>query len=99
MRLLLHREAGSVLADAFELYANAYERSLLLHDFYGKEATLFSPALVKLSNGGVLGEDEKQILKKGLAGILEGADLERRKRVLTAVKEKLDLMWVQVRIL
>ena len=42
MRLLLHREASSVLADAFELYANAYERSILLKDLYGKEAQLFT---------------------------------------------------------
>ncbi|KAJ7713153.1 armadillo-type protein [Mycena metata] len=33
-RLLLHREASSVLADTFELYTNAYERTLLLRDFY-----------------------------------------------------------------
>ena len=45
MRLLLHREASSVLADAFELYANAYERSILLKDFYGKEAALFTVTL------------------------------------------------------
>ncbi|KAF6752057.1 armadillo-type protein [Ephemerocybe angulata] len=67
MKLLLHREATAVLADAFELYANAYERSILLREFYGKEATLFT----------------------GLAGFLEGVDVERRRRVLVALKENL----------
>ena len=51
---MLHREASSVLADAFELYANAYERSLLLKDFYGKEATLGSVTV---------GSDEDKIQK------------------------------------
>ena len=40
-RLLLHREASSVIADTFEMYANAYERALLLHNLYGKEVALF----------------------------------------------------------
>ena len=84
LRLLLHREATSVLADAFELYANAYERSLLVKDFYGKEATL-----VSLTAGS---EEEKERSKKGIKGLLEGADKERRKRVMTAVKENLVTM-------
>ena len=84
MRLLLHREATSVLADAFELYANAYERSLLLKDFYGKEATL-----VSLTAGS---DQEKELSKKGMKGLLEGADKERRKRVMGAVKENLEAM-------
>ena len=42
LRLILHREASSVLADVFELWGNAYERSILLQDFYGKEASLFT---------------------------------------------------------
>lgn len=77
MRLLLHREATSVLADAFELYANAYERSLLLREFYGKEATLFT------------GSEDKEKAKRGLAGFLEGVDVERRRRVLAALKDNL----------
>ncbi|THH01960.1 hypothetical protein EW026_g824 [Hermanssonia centrifuga] len=81
LRLLLHREASSVLADAFELYANAYERSLLLRDFYGKEASLFS-----LTAGS---EDEKERSKKGMKGLIEGADKERKKRVMNAVKDNL----------
>ncbi|KAJ3551893.1 hypothetical protein NM688_g4447 [Phlebia brevispora] len=81
LRLLLHREATSVLADAFELYANAYERSLLLRDFYGKEATLFS-----LTAGSV---EEKDRSKKGLKGLLEGADQERRRRLMKALKENI----------
>ena len=81
LRLLLHREASSVLADAFELYANAYERALLLRDFYGKEATLFT-----VTAGS---EADKERVKKGLRGILEGADPERRKRIMNAVKDNL----------
>ena len=84
MRLLLHREASSVLADAFELYANAYERSILLKDFYGKEAALFTVTLGS--------DEEKEKSKKGLKGVLEGTDKERRKRILNAVKENLTTM-------
>lgn len=86
LRLLLHREASSVLADAFELYTNAYERSILLRDFYGKEASL---AGVSVTAGSA---EEKERAKKGLKGVLEGLEGERRKRVLTAVKENLMTM-------
>ncbi|KAL4080018.1 armadillo-type protein [Scleroderma yunnanense] len=81
LRLLLHREASGVLADAFELYANAYERSILLRDFYGKEVALFS------ADQGTEAEREKA--KKGLRGILEGMEGDRRNRTLNAVKENL----------
>ncbi|KAJ7158057.1 armadillo-type protein [Mycena filopes] len=81
LRLLLHREASSVLADAFELYTNAYERTLLVRDFYGKETALFT-----VTSGT---DADKESARKGLAGVLEGADPERRKRVLTAMKEAL----------
>ncbi|RXW23535.1 hypothetical protein EST38_g2307 [Candolleomyces aberdarensis] len=81
LRLLLHREATSVLADTFELYANAYERSILLREFYGKEATLFT-----LTTGS---SEEKEKAKKGLAGIIEGVDVERKRRVLSSLKENL----------
>ncbi|KAK7689468.1 hypothetical protein QCA50_007260 [Cerrena zonata] len=80
-RLLLHREASGVLADSFELYANAYERSMLLRDFYGKEASLFT-----VTAGS---DEEKEQSKKGLKGILEGVDKERRNRVLRAVSESM----------
>lgn len=86
LRLLLHREASSVLADAFELYANAYERSLLLRDFYGKEATLFT-----VTEGS---ETDKERAKKGLRGVLEGTDPERRRRIMNAVKDNLMSMYV-----
>jgi pumilio family protein 6 len=82
IRLLLHREASSVLADSFELYANAYERSLLLRDFYGKEASLFT-----VTKGS---EADKERTKRGLQGVLEGVDDERRKRIMNAVKECLN---------
>lgn len=88
LRLLLHREASSVLADAFELYANAYERTILLRDFYGKETALFS---VSFTSGS---EVEKDRAKRGLRGVLEGEGMEgeRRKRVLAAVRENLVMM-------
>ncbi|EMD36246.1 hypothetical protein CERSUDRAFT_115203 [Gelatoporia subvermispora B] len=83
MRLLLHREASGVLADAFELYANAYERALLLRDFYGKEASLFSVTVTAGS------EEERERTKRGLRGVLEGLEGERKKRLMTAIKENL----------
>jgi pumilio family protein 6 len=80
-RLLLHREASGVLADAFELYANAAERGVLLRDFYGPEARLGS------FTAGSKEDNEKT--RKGLPGLLESTDTERRKRILTAVKDGL----------
>jgi len=84
IRLLLHREASGVLADAFELHANAYERSILLREFYGKEAALFT-----VTRGS---EQDKEAAKQGLNGVLEGADAERRRRILVAVQENLTTM-------
>jgi pumilio homology domain family member 6 len=84
LRLVLHREASSVLADAFELWGNAYERALLLQDFYGKEAKLFT-----VTQGS---EQEKEKVKKGLKGLLEGTESERRKRILSTVRENLTTM-------
>ncbi|KAG7090982.1 hypothetical protein E1B28_010049 [Marasmius oreades] len=81
LKLLLHGEASSVLADAFELYANAYERSILLREFYGKETALFTSTNMT--------EAEKEKAKKGLVGVLEGADKERRRRTLASLKEAL----------
>lgn len=86
LRLLLHREASNVLADAFELHANAYERALLLRDFYGKEASLFSVTVTAGS------EEERERTKRGLKGVLEGLEGERKKRILNAVKENLVTM-------
>ncbi|KAF9268733.1 puf family RNA-binding protein [Marasmius fiardii PR-910] len=82
LKLLLHREASSVLADAFELYANAYERSILLREFYGKETALFTSSNMP--------DAEKEKAKKGLKGVLEGADDARVKRTLAALKENLE---------
>lgn len=83
-RLLLHREAAGILADAFELHANAAERGILLRDFYGPEARLasFTPG----------SKEDTEQARKGLAGLLEGADPERRKRILGAVKSHLTSM-------
>jgi pumilio family protein 6 len=88
LRLLLHREASSVLADAFELYANAYERTILLRDFYGKETALFS-----ITTGS---DEDKERAKRGLRGVLEGLEGERRKRVMGSVRENLVMMFVQI---
>jgi pumilio homology domain family member 6 len=88
LRLLLHREASSVIADAFELYANAYERFILVRDFYGKETMLFSDALGS--------EQDKERAKAGLKGVLEGVSEERRRRVLNATKENIVTMYVCV---
>ena len=84
LRLLLHREASSVLADAFELYANAYERTILLRHFYGKETALFS-----VTTGS---DEDKERAKRGLRGVLEGLEGERRQRVMNAVRENLVAM-------
>ena len=91
VRLLLHRESSGVIADAYELYANAFERAILLFDFYGKEVALFTPAL---SKGVDTGDKEREELKKGLNGVLDTADMEKRKRILASVKENLDLVCV-----
>lgn len=81
MRLLLHREASPVVADAYELYSNATERDLLLRDFYGKEVALFDTRNTTSTDG-----DTK---KRGLQAVLDGADLEQKKRILMALKDNL----------
>lgn len=85
MRLLLHREASNVISEAFELYANAYERSILVRDFYGKETALFTTAEKS--------EEGRERARKGLKGVLEGVSEERRRRVLNATKENIVTMW------
>ena len=82
-----------MLADAFELYANAYERSILLRDFYGKEVALFSTA-GKGKSAATVSDADKDNLRKGLSGVLQGVDTERKKRTLAAVKSNLDLVCV-----
>jgi pumilio homology domain family member 6 len=79
-----------VLADAFELYANATERALLLRDFYGPEARLGS-----FTAGS---KEDVEKTRKGLPGLLEGADPERRRRILNSVQENLLSMWVYCRL-
>jgi pumilio homology domain family member 6 len=88
IRLLLHREASGVLADAFELHANATERALLLRDFYGKELALFSGTVTHGS------EADRERARKGLVGYLEGVEGDRRRRLMGAVKENLVTMSV-----
>ncbi len=55
-----------------------------MKDFYGKEATLGS-----ITAGS---EEEKERSKKGLKGLLEGADKERQRRLMTALKDNLVTM-------
>ncbi|CAE6443792.1 unnamed protein product [Rhizoctonia solani] len=74
IRLLLHREASPIIAEAYELHASTAERNLLLRDFYGKEVALF---------------DSASIQKGGLRAALEHAAPERRKRILSSVAEAL----------
>ncbi|KAJ7702543.1 armadillo-type protein [Mycena metata] len=88
LRLLLYRETSSVFADTFELYTNAYERTLLVRDFYGKETALFT-----VTSGT---DDDKERACKGLAGVLEGADPDRRKRVLASMKEALTFIYQDI---
>jgi hypothetical protein len=78
LRLLLHKEATRVVADAYELYTNAAQRALLVRDFYGKEVALFEPKI----NG-----------PSGLKDVLKGAERERCKRILGALKENLATMY------
>ena len=85
LRLLLHREASSVISDVFELYASSYERSLLVRDLYGKEAALFSSTTVG-------SEEDKDKAKRGLQGVLEGASPDQQTRILTATKENIMTM-------
>ncbi|KAI0316198.1 ARM repeat-containing protein [Amylostereum chailletii] len=84
IRLLLHREASRALADIYEVYANGYERALLLRDFYGRETALFSGTFTAGS------EEDKVRARKGLRGVLEGLEVDRKKRVLGALKENLE---------
>lgn len=88
MRLLLHREATTVISEAFEIHANAYERSILVRDFYGKETALFASS--------VKNEDDKERARRGLKEVLEGVSEERRKRVMNATKENIVTMCVPV---
>ncbi|KAG1810575.1 uncharacterized protein BJ212DRAFT_1377561 [Suillus subaureus] len=69
--MYLSTVAPGNICDSFELYANAYERSVLLRDFYGKEVALFSQ-----TQGS---EPEKVNARKGFPGVLEGLEGERRK--------------------
>jgi hypothetical protein len=86
IRLLLHREASQIIADIYELHANATERAILLRDFYGREAALL-PLPQK-------DEDATKDVRGGLSIVLQGATAEQRRRILASLKENLDLMLV-----
>lgn len=85
-----HKEAGKVVADAFELYAGEWERAVLVRGFYGKEVTLFESGFKAGS------DEEKTKIKRGLKGLLEGLDIEKRKRILTSTKENLMTMYASL---
>ena len=85
-----HKVAGKVVADAFELYASEWERAVLVRGFYGKEVTLFGSGFRFGS------DDEKTKTKRGLKGLLEGLDIEKRKRILVFTKENLMTMYASL---
>ena len=82
LQLLLHREAGQVISDSFELYANTAEKSLLLREFYGKEVVSFIP--------------QQEGTKNDLRTILEGLEADRQRRILAATKDNIQHMCVSV---
>jgi pumilio family protein 6 len=84
VRLLLHREASQVIAEIYELHANATERAILLRHFYGREAALFP----------LPGKDGTKDGRVGLPATLQGASEEQRRRILASLRENLDLMLV-----
>jgi pumilio homology domain family member 6 len=84
IRLLLHREASQIIADIYDLYANATERAILLRDFYGREV-----ALLPLPSKG---EDAKKDGRGGLSVVLQEASGEQRRRILASLSENLNLM-------
>lgn len=84
IRLLLHRDASQIIADIYDLHANATERAILLCDFYGREAALFP----------LPGKDTPKDGRGGLPATLQGATEEQRKRILTSLRENLALMLV-----
>jgi pumilio family protein 6 len=84
IRLLLHREASQIIADIYELHANAKERAILLREFYGREASLLP-----------LPREGEVAMKDGrgsLPVVLQGASEEQRRRILASLRENLDLM-------
>ena len=85
-RLLLHREASQVIADIYELHSNSAERAILLRDFYGREAALLPLTLSS--------EDATKDVRGGLPVVLQGSSEEQRRRILTSLRENLDLMSV-----
>ena len=77
-----------MIADSYEVYANSYERHILLRDFYGKEAALFAPEVSAASAGSTEAASEKY----GLRSIIKSANPEQAKRTLNSVKDNLMLM-------
>jgi pumilio family protein 6 len=86
VRLLLHREASQIIADIFEIHANATERTVLLRDFFGREA-----ALLPLPHKG---EESTKVGRSCLSVVLQNASVEQRRRILASLSENLNLMLV-----
>lgn len=86
VRLLLHREASQIIADIFEIHANATERTVLLRDFFGREA-----ALLPLPHKG---EESTKVGRSSLSVVLQNASAEQRRRILASLSENLILMLV-----
>ncbi|KAG8855333.1 pumilio domain member 6 [Tulasnella sp. 330] len=81
IRSILHRETTDIIADAYELHANAIERNLLLRDFYGREVEMFDSEKVKV--GGL-----KALLESG-DGVSEEVNEARKKRIFGSMKDNL----------
>ena len=61
---------------------------MLLREFYGKEACLFT-----ITAGS---EEEKGRSRHGLRGLMKGLEGNRRKRIMASLKENLITMCVEI---
>jgi len=92
--LVRHKEAGKVLADAFEIYAGECEKAVMVREFFGKEVMVLLGG--RFASGSITAtEEEREKAKMGLRGILlDIPDLERRKKILVSTKDNLITMSV-----
>lgn len=90
LKMVRHKEAGMVLGEAFELYAGEWERAALVREFFGKEAMMMFGGGFKSRT-----DEEREKAKKGLRGLLEKLDVEKKKRILGYLKENLLTMYVE----
>jgi pumilio family protein 6 len=85
--MVRHKEAGKVLADAFEVHAGEWERAVLVSGLFGKEVALFGGFGFRDRS-----EEARTKAKRGLKGLLEGLDAGKTKRILGSMKENLMTM-------